>query len=120
MYTRASRFSILAAIVSLLAHAAAAAEFTPPRYIYEIFVEGAASTTHYFRAASAPSAAGPVGWGANGCPNAAYAYTRELEGQKDVLGVALSASALSKEVVFKGACDADLNYFRVTAIIVKP
>jgi hypothetical protein len=109
--------TLVAALLLVTTGFARAAELTPTRYIYEIFVD---DDSHYFRAGAVPSATTAVGWGAAGCPNAAYAYTRQLAAQKDILAVALTAAAMGKAVVFKGTCDPDLNYFRVTSIVVKP
>ena len=111
------RFLVVLAALVVPTELTYAAELTPARYIFEVFVDDA---DHYFRAASTPSATVAVGWGASGCPNAAYAYTRQLTGQKEVLAVALAAAAMGKQVVFKGTCDPDLAYFRVTSILVKP
>jgi hypothetical protein len=95
-----------------------AEELTLGRYILEINVDGAIDTTHYFKATDSATATSAVTWGAAGCPNAQFVYTRDLDGQKDVLAIAMTAVAIGRSVVFRGTCDPDGMYFRATRIVL--
>lgn len=106
-----------AAVLTLMSGVALAEEYTSSRYIFQFNVDGA-SNTHYFQAATSASASSSIGWGSTTCPNAQYAYTRDLAGYKEVLAVALSASALGRPVVFVGSCDSSGNYFIATRILM--
>ena len=92
-------------------------EYTESRYIFRFNLD-ASSNTHYFMAATSSSAPSNVGWGSSSCPNAQYVYTRDLPGYKEVLAVALSASAMGRPVTFVGSCDSSGDYFVATRILM--
>lgn len=115
----ASRFSKRCLVTVLLvfgiSNTTLAAESTASKYIHLINIDGS-TDTHYFAAADSENATSSVGWGPTFCSSAAWAYTRDLNSQKDVLAVALAAKTAGQKVVFIGTCDSDPNYFRVTGI----
>jgi hypothetical protein len=92
-------------------------ELTVGRYILEINADGSDST-HYYKATDGSASSTSVAWGSASCPNAVFVYTRDLQGQKDLLAIALSASAMGRMVKFRGTCDSDGIYFRATRIVM--
>lgn len=103
--------------VFLMSSAAMGEETTATRYIWQFNID-ASLNVHYFRAANNATSSSSTSWGAPSCPNAEYVYTQSLAGQKDILAVALSASALGRPVSFIGVCQAGGNYFVATRILM--
>jgi hypothetical protein len=107
-----------ALLLMCFAGSAFADEVTLGRYLLEVNVD-AGSNTYYFKATSSPTSSAVATWGSSSCPNAQFVYARDLgASQKDVLAVAMAATAMGRSVTFRGTCDPDGNYFRATRIIM--
>lgn len=108
---------LLASVVSLIPFMVLA-DTTAELYLYEINVD-AANSTYYFRAASAPGSTTALAWGVSACPNATYAYARQVPLLNQVYAAAQAAQLAGKPVIFAGTCDPDGEYFRITHIVVR-
>lgn len=91
-----------------------------PRALHTEVNVDAENNTHYFKAADSPASSSSATWGSPSCSNAQFVYTRELDGQRDVLAVAMAAAAMGRSVIFRGTCDPDGIYFRATRIVMGP
>lgn len=88
-----------------------AQEQTQPRTIDAIRING--NGTYYFKSLK--------GWGAPGCPNAAYIffYKHEITAADGILSLLLSSQALNRSIIALGDCT-DKTHFKLSYVIQMP